>query len=121
MACFSETRCRSQGILIEAIHQLIYSQDRSAASATYGMIVFVHNRWIGAIKRRICLHDPVMTIDLTISQKIIRVIVNYLPNSLNYDLSYFESNFSDIDGFAMDTNNKRHAVIMVRDCNLHLN
>ena len=55
------------------------------------------------------------------SQKSIRFIAVYLPNSLNYELSYFESIFRDFDGLVMDTISKRYAVVMPGDFNLHLN
>ena len=81
MVCFSETRCRSQAGFVEGMHRLICSNDESAVSSLSGVIILIHNQWIGAIKRTICLHDRVMAIDLRISQRIIRFITVNLSNS----------------------------------------
>ena len=62
-----------------------------------------------------------MTVNLRISQKTTRFIAVYLPNSLNYNLNYFEAIFRDIEGLVQDANSKRYAMVMAGDFNLHLN
>ena len=114
--CFSETRYKSQDILIDNDYRLIYSKSDDARSAASGVAILVHHRWTETIKQNIC--------SLEWSRDECRLKSH--PEDPSYYcsiiiLNYVQDSFDDIDHLVMDTYDKRYVIIIRWDFNLRLN
>ena len=77
--CFSETRLETRDEFIEGKHRLISSNDKNAKTSATGVAILVHRRWTGQIKKKICLHDRVMAVDLKLPRRLVRILAVFLP------------------------------------------
>ena len=89
LVCFSETRLQTRDDILDGGHRLISSNDQNARSSATGVAILLHRRWADQVKKKICLHDRVMAIDLKLPHRMVRVLAVYLPNAWNNDLNYF--------------------------------
>ena len=89
LICFSETRLQARDDIFDGGHRLISSNDQNARSSATGVAILLHRRWADQVKKKLCLHDRVMAIDLKLPHRMVRVLAVYLPNAWNYDLNYF--------------------------------
>ena len=99
---------------------MISSNDQNARSSATGVAILLHRRWTDQVKKKICLHDRVMAIDLKLPHRMVRVLAVYLPNAWNYDLNYFQEIFMDIERLSMEGMDKGYALIIAGDFNLSL-
>ena len=120
IVCFSETRLETRDEFIEVKHRLISSNDKNAKSSATGVTILVYRRWTGQIKKKICLHDRVMAVDLKLPRRMVRILAVYLPNAWNYDLDYFQSIFKDIERLSMEAMDKGYALVIAGDFNLSI-
>ena len=117
---FSETRCGTQDVFVEGRHRLIWSNGASASSPASGVAILVKRKWTSGIKKVICLNDRVMSLDLKIFQKTIRLISIYFPHS-GYERKYCHYIVTDIDVLVTDAIDKEYQMILGGDFNLNLN
>ena len=106
--------------IIDGSHRLISSNDQNIKSSATDVTILLDRRWIGQVKKKICLHDWVMAIDFKLPRKMVCVLAEYLPNAWNYDLNYFQEMFIDIERLSMEAMDKGYALIICGDFNLFL-
>ena len=102
MVCFSNTRTKTQDVFVKDGHRLICSNDDEGRSPASGVAILINRCWTTSIKRKSCLHDLVIAIDFKLPRRMIRVLAVYLPNAWNYDLTYFQLIFDDIERLSME-------------------
>ena len=120
LVCFSETRLQTRDDILDGGHRFISSNDQNARSSATGVAILFHRRWTDKVKKKICLHDRVMAIDLKLPHRMVRVLAVYLPNAWNNDLNYFQDFFMDIERLSMEGMDKGYALIIAGDFNLSL-
>ena len=120
IVCFSETRFETRDEFIEGSHRLISSNDKNARTSALGVTILIYRRSTGQIKKNICLHDRIISVDFKLFRRMIRMIAVYLPNAWNYDLNYFQVIFNDIDRLLMEALDKDYLFLIADDFDLSL-
>ena len=80
----------------------------------------MQRRWINIIKLQSYLNDGVMTIDLQISNKVIRIVAIYLPHA-HYETSNLQYTFHVLQRLIMKAHGKQFEVLIDGDLNFRVN
>ena len=97
----SETRRNTQDIFIQGGHRLVSSHGFMESVPASGIEILIHCSLIPYIRRKLCLHNRLMALDLKIGAKTIRVICVYAPHS-GYPEDEFRSTMEDLSNLVTE-------------------
>ena len=114
--CFSETRCLSQDVTLEGGHRLITSLSSPGAS---GVAILINAKYTKMISKKIIVSDRVISVDLKLKTKHLRLISVYVPHA-GYSWDEFDDCMTDTGRLVMEAVDQNKHILIGGDFNLTL-